>query len=788
MKDDMLRTLEYEKMKDQLLAHVASDLGKARVRALLPHTDMATVRQAQEETAEGEQVLRFRGHAPLGGVHDIRPEINRAQLGSVLDPEDFTSISETIRAGNQLHAFIEQLLEEEEEVSVPRLHTYVTEISPLNQLERVIRQAISEDGYVLDGASATLRTTRQQIRTFESSIRSQLDRILRSKDAETKLSDRVVTIRNERYVLPVKHSYRDAFGGIVHDQSSSGQTLFIEPQAVVTANNQLREARGKEKQEIERILRSLTEEVAAEADALSGNTDILAQLDFIFAKARYAQKMNGVQPRLNDRRYVYFPRARHPLLNAEEVVPIDLEIGDDYQSLVITGPNTGGKTVALKTVGLFTLMAQSGLFLPTAEKAEATVFKHVFADIGDEQSIEQNLSTFSSHMTTIVSILEQVDEQSLVLFDELGAGTDPAEGAALAVSILDEVHERGARTVATTHYTELKGYAYNREGVMNASVEFDVETLRPTYRLLTGMPGRSNAFAISRRLGLSEKIIAAAEGEMAADTKQAEQMITSLEERRQQADQAWEEAIETRQQAEKLHRDLERAFNEWQREKQTIYEQAEANAEAEVEKARKEAEEIVADLRRLQQEGHAVKDHELIEARKNLEEATPQLTEKQQQAKRKAKKMASYEPGEEVFVPRFNQNGQVVEASGKDEYTVQLGIMKMTLNARDLEKTEQPAAQKASKTVTRVSGTQSHVKPELDLRGERYDNAMTRVEKYLDEAVLAGYARVHIIHGKGTGALRKGVKELLASHPSVKGTRDGGQNEGGIGNTVVDLK
>lgn len=788
MQEDMLRTLEYQKMKNQLMEHVASDLGKDKIHHLFPHRELKALQLAQEETGEGEQVLRFRGHLPLGGVHDIRAEIKRAQLGSVLDPQDFTDINDTIRAGNQLKGFIDQLLEEEEDISIPHLHVYVSDLFPLKNLEASIRRTISEDGHVLDSASDALRATRQQIRTFESTVRSKLEQILRSKDAETKLSDRVVTIRNERYVIPVKQAYRNAFGGIVHDQSSSGQTLFIEPQSVVTANNQLREAKGKEKQEMERILRVLTEEVAAEGERLLSNTDILAQLDFISAKALYAQRLRGVQPRLNDRRYVYFPRARHPLLGEDNVVPIDLEIGGDYHSLVITGPNTGGKTVALKTVGLFTLMAQSGLFLPTAEKAEATVFTNVFADIGDEQSIEQSLSTFSSHMTNIVSILREVDDQSLVLFDELGAGTDPAEGAALAVSILDEAHARDARTVATTHYTELKGYAYNRNGVMNASVEFDVDTLSPTYRLLTGVPGRSNAFAISRRLGLPENIIEAAESEMAADTKQAEQMITSLEARYQEAERAQEEADETRKQAEKLHLELDRAFTEMQKQKQAIYEDAEAKAQAEVEKAKQEAETIVADLRRLQQEGHAVKEHELIEARKGLEDAPPQLTKKQRQVKRKAEKAASYEPGEEVFVPRLNQSGYVVETSGKDEYSVQLGIMKMTLKAADMEKTSQSKAEKTEKSFTRVSRHSSHVKPELDLRGERYENAMAEVEKYLDEAVLAGYGRVHIVHGKGTGALRKGVKELLAKHPSVKNTRDGGMNEGGIGNTVVELK
>ncbi|GAJ99333.1 LOW QUALITY PROTEIN: recombination inhibitory protein MutS2 [Geomicrobium sp. JCM 19055] len=783
----MLHTLEYKKMKEQLLTHVSSALGRERVEQLTPEKDANEVKRLLDETYEATEVLRLRGHVPLGGLHDIRFEVKRASLGSVLDAKAINETADTIRVGNQLTLFMERLFEDEEDIRLPNLNGMIEQILPLKELYNTIRKAISEEGYVLDSASAELRAARQQIRTFESTVRSRLEQIIRSSDADTKLSDRVVTVRNDRYVIPVKAAYRHSYGGIVHDQSASGQTVFVEPQSVVNANNQLREARLKERNEIEKILRELSLEVGAESAVLLINVEQLATIDFTFAKAKYAKSIVAIKPKINEEYYLHYPKARHPLLDQETVVPTDLTLGREYTSLVITGPNTGGKTVALKTTGLLTLMAQSGLFLPTDEGAEATVFDSIHADIGDEQSIEQSLSTFSSHMTNIVSILKSVDHRSLVLFDELGAGTDPQEGAALAVSILDEVHARGARTVATTHYTELKGYAYNRTGVMNASVEFDVASLSPTYRLLIGIPGRSNAFAISRRLGLDDFLIEAAEKELTADTKQAEQMITSLEDQQQVAQVAKEEADELRQSAEKLHEELEEAFNDLERKKRTYLKRSGRKSAEEVELAKLQAEEIIGHLRELQKQGSSIKEHELIDAKKGLEDAAPKLTKKQKQVKRKAQKAASFIDGEEVFVQRFNQKGQILEKVSDKEYLVQIGIMKMTVTVDDLQKTEQPK-QKELRPVTRVQTSGSTVKPELDLRGERYENALSRLEKYLDEAVLAGYPTVHIIHGKGTGALRKGVKQYLAKHPSVKSTRDGGMNEGGIGNTVADLK
>ncbi|WP_018921672.1 endonuclease MutS2 [Salsuginibacillus kocurii] len=786
MNERMLQTLEYNKMKDQLKAYVSSSLGRALVEKLKPSSTYEDVKEMLEQTEEGHKILRLKGNVPLGGMKDIRAHVKRAEIGGMLNESELLEIGGTLYAGRRLKSFIETIFEEDL-IDIPHVENLVDGIAVLAELEKQIAQAIDEHGEILTSASSALRSIRQQIKSHESAVRSKLDQITRSKDHQSKLSDQVVTIRNDRYVIPVKQEYRQSFGGIVHDQSSSGATVFVEPQSVVTINNQLREAKVNERREIERILMELSEGVQLHQEALLENTNRLAELDFLFAKAFYARSLDGVLPTLNDERHLRFLQARHPLLEADEVVPIDVEIGDTYNSLVITGPNTGGKTVTLKTVGLLTLMAQSGLFLPVEEESEASVFATVYADIGDEQSIEQSLSTFSSHMTNIVSILEQLDHESLVLFDELGAGTDPTEGAALAISILDEVYQRGARVVATTHYSELKGYAYNREGVMNASVEFDVDTLQPTYRLLTGVPGRSNAFAISRRLGLNERVIKGAEAEVSAESQQVEEMISSLEEKRKEAEEEQRAAEKWRREAEKLHSELEQELEQFEQEKEKQLSEAEEKAEAEVQKARTEAESIINDLRELQKEGHHVKEHELIDAKKRLQDAPPELSKKQQKIKKKAKQSQEIKEGDEVKVISFGQIGTVVEKINESEFQVQLGIMKMNVSKEDMEKRKTAPEPKKTKPVARVMSNEP-VKPELDLRGERFDQAMHRVEKYIDEAVLAGYAQVHIIHGKGTGALRKGVKEYLKNHRNVKSTRDGGMNEGGIGNTVVELK
>lgn len=786
MMERVQRVLEYDKMKQQLLSFVASSLGRRKVEALIPSRQIDEVIEWQRETAEAVDVLRLKGAVPLGGITDIGAHVKRAQIGGGLSATELTEIAATLYGGKRTKQFFTNIIADEL-LSLPLLGAYVEQIVPLTPLEQAIKQCIDDHGYVLDQASGTLRTVRAQIRTFETTIRTKLEQFTRS--SRSMLSDALVTIRNDRYVIPVKQEYRSSFGGIVHDQSASGATLFIEPGVIVSLNNQLTEAKSREKREIERILADLSNQVGVEGASLLLNLEMLAQIDFVVAKAQYANAIRAVQPKLNDQGYIHLKQARHPLLSADEVVPIEVAIGNDIRSLVITGPNTGGKTVTLKTIGLLSCMAQSGLHVPAEEETELAVFAHIFADIGDEQSIEQSLSTFSSHMKNIVSIFAQVNEQSLVLLDELGAGTDPTEGAALAMAILDHLYGLGALAVATTHYSELKGYAYERTGALNASVEFDVETLRPTYRLLVGVPGRSNAFAISKRLGLNEGIITAAKVEMTREAGQVERMIASLEQRQKEVEQAREEALAVQQDAETLKKQLAREFARFEREKQLRLQEVDKKAAQALTEAKEEAEMIIAELRDLQKQGTAVKDHQLIEARKHLEEAAPKLSQQKPTSKGQMEKMTERapQPGDEVKVLSLNQNGSIVKKVDDKTFLVQLGMMKMSVATDDMQLLKSSKKETNTASTTSLKRTNMHVSPELDLRGERYEEAMRRVEKYIDDALLAGYSKVSIIHGHGTGALRKGVKKLVATHPRIKTTRDGGMNEGGLGNTVIEF-
>ena len=785
MNSKVLKTLEFDKIKELLKQFAASALGHARVSSLMPSVEYEEITALHEETDEAMTILRLKGHAPLGGIFDIRPHVKRAQIGGMLSPSEFVQVASTIRASRKLTLFVEELLEEE--VEIPLLQEKMGTVIPLPHLEQEIRKVVDDNGEILDTASETLRTIRTQLRANEGRIREKLERMIRSSNAQKMLSDAIITIRNDRYVIPVKQEYRGQYGGIIHDQSSSGQTLFIEPEAIVQLNNQLREFRLKEQTEIEKILQELSESVQESGEELLLIVNVLSDVDFMFTKAKFGRSIKGSKPTINNERRVKLNKARHPLLPIDEAVANDIELGNEFSSIVITGPNTGGKTVTLKTLGLTSLMAQAGLPIPALDGSEVGVFRTIYADIGDEQSIEQSLSTFSSHMVNIVDILKKVDHESLVLFDELGAGTDPQEGAALAISILDEVHGTGARVVATTHYPELKAYGYNREGVVNASVEFNVETLSPTYKLLLGVPGRSNAFDISKRLGLSDSVIHRAKSHIGTDSKEVENMIASLEDSRRQGERELEEAHELLRQAEKMHKDMQKQMMEYYDKKDTLYEKAQQKATEVVEKAKAEAEQVIKDLRKMQQEKSAqIKEHELIQAKKQLEDAAPKLKTSGQKKKTTQDKR-ELKPGDEVKVLSFDQKGHLVERVSAKEWQVQMGIMKMKVKETDLEFIQ--SQQKVeTKPLATVKGKDFHVSLELDLRGERFENALSRVEKYIDDALLAGYPRVSIIHGKGTGALRQGVQEYLKNHRSVKNIRFGDAGEGGTGVTVVQFK
>ncbi|WP_137743958.1 endonuclease MutS2 [Robertmurraya siralis] len=785
MQQRVLKVLEFHKVKEQVLELASSSLGRQLVEELKPSADFETVVRSQEETDEATNILRLKGNVPLGGIYDIRPHIKRADIGGMLSPQELMQISSTIHASRMIKKFINDLLEEE--LSLPYLHELTNEIVVLAELEDAIRMAVDDNGVILDSASELLRSLRNQLRTKENRVRERLESMIRSSNAQKMLSDAIVTIRNDRFVIPVKQEYRGHYGGIIHDQSSSGQTLFIEPQSIVQLNNELQEIRIKEQQEIERILIELSTRVAEFNVELRQIVDVLAQIDFMFAKARYGNKIKASKPKMNNEGRINLVKARHPLIPGDEVVANDIYLGKDFTTIVITGPNTGGKTVTLKTVGLCTLMAQAGLQIPALDGSEMAVFGSVFADIGDEQSIEQSLSTFSSHMVNIVDILNEVDFQSLVLFDELGAGTDPQEGAALAISILDEVYKSGARVIATTHYPELKAYGYNREGVTNASVEFDIETLSPTYKLLIGVPGRSNAFEISKRLGLKEAVIATAKSYISADSNQVEGMIAALEENRRQAEAELEEAHGLLRDAEKLHQDLQKQMAEYYTRKETLEEKAKEKAQEIIEKAKVESEEVIRSLRKMQIEKQAeVKEHELIEAKKRLEEAVPKTKQSKKAAVQKNSTHV-FKPGDEVKVVSFDQKGNLIEQVSDKEWQVQIGILKMKVNEADLQFIKSEKALQTQPMAT-IKGKDFHVGLELDLRGERFEDALVRVEKYIDDALLAGYPRVSVIHGKGTGALRQGVQEYLRNHRSVKKIRFGDAGEGGTGVTVVEFK
>lgn len=779
----VFQTLEFDKVIERVTKHCATQIGREQLQQLTPSTNIEEVRFRLHEMDEALAILRVRASVPLGGIFDIRPHAKRAKIGSMLEAMELVEIANTIRASLRLRQFLEQI-EEEEEIEIPLFLAKKDAFPIVTQIEHDIKHAIDENGKVLDSASSALRSVRQSLKTKESRVRERLDSYTKSR--AKMLSDTLVTIRNDRYVLPVKAEYRSSFGGIVHDTSASGQTLFIEPNAVVQDNNDIRALKLKEREEIEKILWQLTGEVQKEADALYTLTEQLAQIDMIVAKARYGTANRYTKPEVNDRGYIRLASAHHPLIPREEAVRNTIEFGDEITTIVITGPNTGGKTVTLKTVGLAVLMAQSGLPIPALDGSEIAVFDHVFADIGDEQSIEQSLSTFSSHMVNIVNILQHYTERSLLLFDELGSGTDPQEGAALAISILDEVHGTGARVMATTHYPELKAYSYNRPGVINASVEFDIDTLSPTYRLLIGVPGRSNAFEISQRLGLPTEIIERARTFTGTDSGEVNEMIASLETSRIQAEEQEKATEVLLQEASELRAQLDEQLRQYEEEKERLKEKAKEKANRIVEKAKKEVADVMEELRFMREYAKTeIKDHELIEIQKRLENVTPEKDwRKVKQPVEQPKR--PLQEGDEVIVVDFDQRGTLLEKQ-KDEWIVQVGMLKLNVSEDRLQLTKPKKEPKVRATST-LHRRGPAVSTELDLRGERYDAALRRTEKYLDDALLANHRQVSIIHGKGTGALQKGVQSYLKTHSRVEQFRYGTPSEGGFGVTIVKLK
>ncbi|MCU6796291.1 endonuclease MutS2 [Paenibacillus sp. WQ 127069] len=792
MNTKILKTLDFSAIIHKCANHAATSLGKARLEELLPSGDFEVVKQRLKATDEAVNVNRLKGSAPFGGIRDIHQSVHRARIGGTLNPAELFDVANTIFGGRRLKRFLEQV---QEEYLTPLLVALAEGIGELKSTEDRIKLCIDDNAQVMDSASPELARIRQELRSSETRARDRLEQMVRTPSIQKMLQENLVTIRNDRYVIPVKQEYRSHFGGMIHDQSASGATLFMEPEAVVQLNNRVRELKLKETAEIEKILQILTALVAEVADELLGSLDVLAELDFIFAKAGLAHEMKATLPILNDRGFIKIKRGRHPLITADKVVPLDIELGNRYTTIIVTGPNTGGKTVSLKTIGLLSLMAMSGLFVPAEEGSQLCVFDAIYADIGDEQSIEQNLSTFSSHMTNIIRILRDMTPKSLVLLDELGAGTDPAEGSALAISLLEYIHRMGCRIVATTHYSELKAYAFDRQGIINASMEFDIQTLSPTYRLLVGVPGRSNAFAIAERLGLAKSIIDHARGQVGEEDQRVESMIATLEENRLITEAEKQTAEQQRREVAEIRDKLAAQQQRFEEQRDKMFEKAEREAQDAVAKARREADEIITELRRMQREAASgVKDHHLSDAKRKLDQAVPELRSKKAAARSAAKKPDKLGAGDEVMVVHLRQKGQIVEVVNDQEATVQLGIMKMKVQLADLELVKSASSggsgsPKQHQLAASLKRTRDeNVRMELDLRGSNLEDAIIEVDRFLDESYLANFGNVYIIHGKGTGVLRTGISEFLRKHKHVKSYRIGNYNEGGTGVTVAELK
>lgn len=781
-----LRPLEYDQVKEMVKNHASTELGKEKIEQLEPSHSVEEVKKWIQSTQEGMDFIRLKGDLPLGGVRNIRASIRRSRIGGMLNEVECLDVASTISAGRKVKSTLRQL--EIETAELPILRGYTERIESLDHLEKEIFACIDDQGVVSDHASSTLRKIRQQINMVRGQIQQVLNQMLRSSHYTKMMQEPIITMRHDRYVIPVKQEYRAQFGGIVHDQSASGATLFIEPEAVVQLNNRLRELELEEQKEVERILQRLTGMISEVADELEQNVSLLAEIDFMMAKARFGYAMKAVCPQISEGRALRLKKARHPLIPADQVVPIDVEWSDHIRGLIITGPNTGGKTVTLKTVGLMALMTQSGLPIPVEEESTMPIYTGVFADIGDEQSIEQNLSTFSGHMKNIIQILKQMDDQSLVLFDELGAGTDPTEGAALAMAILEYVIQQKATVVATTHYSELKLFAHTHPLVINASMEFDVETLSPTYRLMIGVPGRSNAFAISKRLGLSSEIIQQAKRHLSSEENRMEEMIASLAAERQKAIEERSEAEDLKREAESILAEVKKQFTKWEEEKARIKEKARREAQEIVRKAQIESEEVLNELREWAKlRPNDLKEHELIELKKRLDDATPVATVVKKE--KRTSKIEEIHVGDEVLVLSLNQKGTVVEALGQNEFQVQIGFLKMKVHQSQLEKqSTKKETHLHTNVMSSVKRTTNDVRPELDLRGKMVEEAIADIDKYLDNAILAGYKQVYLIHGKGTGALRSGVQNFLRKHRVVKSFRLGAHGEGGSGVTVVELR
>ena len=786
-----LKVLEFNTILGRLSEEAVCAETAEKCRALVPSTDIYEATRLLKQTSEAESLIIKKGAPPFSAVRNVLGGVKRSSMGGVLTAGELLCVSHILRIARMLTSYSS---EDAFLTSYSHLAPFFDALCENRSLERAISSTILSEEEIADDASPTLLSIRRKKSSLHTKVREVLNDMIHSARYAPLLQEPIVTMRGDRYVIPVKSEHKGEISGVVHDSSSSGATLFIEPMAAVEINNKLRALLNEEKEEIDRILAELSARVGEDSDNICRNYTNILEIDFIFARGKLARKMNASMPSLNSDGIINIKKGRHPLIDEKTVVPTDIYLGKDFDTLVITGPNTGGKTVSLKTLGLFTLMAQSGLCIPASGGSEMSIFENIFADIGDEQSIEQSLSTFSAHMTNIIKILERADYKSLVLFDELGAGTDPVEGAALAISILERVKMLGAKTAATTHYSEIKLYALGTDRVENAACEFDVKSLRPTYRLLIGVPGKSNAFAISKRLGLEDDIIERAKALIDGENTRFEDVIATLEKRRMKAEEELSQARKAREKTVEEQKQAEKQSLQTEKQKEKILADARRDAKKIYEQAKAEADRIVREMQALLKESASGNSNKIAEGRrqlkKGLDDATNELAEDVFTSK-KAEKLdpSKIKLGQVVEVTTMNQTGNVLTLPDKrGDLTVQVGILKIKTNISSIAPHKEEKKKQKVQTYFSSERAVSTVKSEIDLRGETADDAILLTDKYLDDAVLAHLETVSIIHGKGTGVLRQVISDMLRHHPHVKSYRSGRYGEGESGVTIVELK
>ncbi|MGN0353781.1 MAG: endonuclease MutS2 [Muricoprocola sp.] len=792
MNNKALKTLEYYKIIEQLTDFAGSLLGKELCKNLLPSSDIEEIRTMQEETSLALARIYQKGSLSFSGITDIRGSLKRLEVGSILSPQELLRICKMLETANRVKAYSRRENANEQPDALDALFDV---IQPLTPLANEIRRCIPSEDEISDDASPALKSIRRAMAQMNDKIHAQLNSMVNGS-ARTYLQDAVVTMRNGRYCLPVKSEHRGQIPGMIHDQSATGSTIFVEPMAVIKLNNELRELEIKEEKEIEVILATLSEKTAAEREYLADNLTVLTKLDFIFARAMLSKSYNGSEPVFNTEGIINIKKGRHPLLDKKKAVPIDIRLGKDFNLLIITGPNTGGKTVSLKTVGLFTLMGQAGLHIPAFDQSQLAVFDEVFADIGDEQSIEQSLSTFSSHMTNIVKILDKATDRSLVLFDELCAGTDPTEGAALAIAILSNLHRQNIRTMATTHYSELKVFALSTPGVENGCCEFNVETLSPTYHLLIGIPGKSNAFAISSKLGLDDYIIEEAKGQLSQQDEDFETLISDLETSRRTIEREQEEIDRYKKEIQQLKSRLEQKQESLDASRERILREANEQAHAILREAKEYADTTIKNFNKFGKTGidSRAMEQERNRLREKMSGVEKNLVLKNDKKPSKELKAKDLHIGDSVKVLSMNLKGTVSTLpNAKGDLFVQMGILRSQVNIKDLEliadtDTATVSAKRGSNSSKIRMSKSSSVSTELNLLGKTTDEAIHELDKYLDDAYLSHIPSVRIVHGKGTGALRKAVHNYLRKQKHVDSFRLGEFGEGDAGVTIVTFK